>query len=536
MTSTQKELFKLFKEVAEICHRHNIVYYMAGGTLIGVLRHGGFIPWDDDLDIMMTKKNWLKFVEVCKDEIPDNRVLECQELNRDYPNVIGRYTDTSTTSIHENEVLGDGSPGYVIDIIPLDPVPDLEAYKKYADDLLLYSDLVNPTTQYSYRLSINKDRYFEYLERMDKEGKDAVLKELEDQLFSYDEDECDYLVLRWGGVPFLFDKTLYGESRWGYFEGFKCRIPDRSSDYLVQHFGDEWTTIPPHDEQELHNAVFSLDIDFKTMQKDYMHFLDEDTVRKNWMDRKRFYFRRMEDRYKAHYQKSKAIAEMYSMEINARIKGNETVLKELLAKSEFDVLQLFFKDYINNQNLRNMIGREDFGGYQRYNNPVFIDIDDDMFNIIILTLINTHRISKADRFLAVREIVKGELSEDLKKSKDLIAQFRNIISLHDLGHLDESIAQAEKMYAENSRMKSLEMFLASAYIEAKMFDKAKTVLDTCLSRYPEDGYFKKYYGDYLRLNNNDLEAAKKLYNEALESTDNGIVLYEIERILNEANV
>ena len=268
MTSTQKELFKLFKEVAEICHRHNIVYYMAGGTLIGVLRHGGFIPWDDDLDIMMTKKNWLKFVEVCKDEIPDNRVLECQELNRDYPNVIGRYTDTSTTSIHENEVLGDGSPGYVIDIIPLDPVPDLEAYKKYADDLLLYSDLVNPTTQYSYRLSINKDRYFEYLERMDKEGKDAVLKELEDQLFSYDEDECDYLVLRWGGVPFLFDKTLYGESRWGYFEGFKCRIPDRSSDYLVQHFGDEWTTIPPHDEQELHNAVFSLDIDFKTMQKD----------------------------------------------------------------------------------------------------------------------------------------------------------------------------------------------------------------------------------------------------------------------------
>ena len=60
MTEKQELLLQLFREVDAICKKHNLRYVMAGGTLIGVLRNEGFIPWDDDVDSYMPKSDWDK--------------------------------------------------------------------------------------------------------------------------------------------------------------------------------------------------------------------------------------------------------------------------------------------------------------------------------------------------------------------------------------------------------------------------------------------------------------------------------------------
>lgn len=534
MTETQNELLKLFCEIDDICKRHDIVYYMAGGTLIGVLRHKGFIPWDDDLDIMMPRNEWLRFVEACKTELPPDRILEGQEINRDYTNTFGRYTDTSVTAIHKTELLTDASAGFVIDVFPLDPVPDQEAFEQYTKDMLLYSDIINPQGLYSYRYGVNKDRYFETLADVEKRGKDAVLSELEEKMFTYDEDECDYCVLRWGGVPFLFEKSMYGHSRWGEFEGRKCRMPDKASDYLVRHFGDEWTTIPPHEEQMEHDAIFSLDIDYRTFQEDYLSLVDLKDTKQKWLDRKEHIFNVMDVHLQMSRNKALAKAELRRMELERELEPSGREVQEMLDRRDYRALSELFKDYYDGQLERGMIGREDFGGMKRFVDPAFIDIPDHYLYAAVITLINTNRISKAHRLLEVRKQIKGALSDELQDAGELITRFRAIISDYDAGKVGQSLEKAEKLYSENPEMMSLEMFLCRTYIETEDFENAKGILNKCIEKYPEEGFFKKYMGDYYR-NKGDILHATDLYKEAENTTENGIALLEIREVMEKIN-
>ena len=71
MTEKQEHLLQLFRELDEICKKNNLRYVMAGGTAIGVVRNEGFIPWDDDADIVFTRNQFEAFKKVVRRELPD---------------------------------------------------------------------------------------------------------------------------------------------------------------------------------------------------------------------------------------------------------------------------------------------------------------------------------------------------------------------------------------------------------------------------------------------------------------------------------
>ena len=220
MTEKQKYLLKLLQEVDEICREHGLRYVLAGGSLIGALRHEGVVPWDDAIDLYMPRPDWEKFVEICKRDLPPERAIQCSQADRHYTNSYSRYASADTCAIHRSQIAGKDVAGEVIDVFTLDPIPsDDREYEKYRNHLMVYSDLINIAVVYGNRYEVPVTLYLKYLLSYLILGKDRTLKKLEKIMFSYKEEECDRYAMRWGGCPFLFDKDMMFPVKYGKFEG-----------------------------------------------------------------------------------------------------------------------------------------------------------------------------------------------------------------------------------------------------------------------------------------------------------------------------
>ncbi len=82
LDKVQKILLGYMLEIDRICRKHNIKYFLAGGTLLGAIRHHGFIPWDDDADVMMLREDYEKFLKVVQQELPDNIFVQLPQTEK----------------------------------------------------------------------------------------------------------------------------------------------------------------------------------------------------------------------------------------------------------------------------------------------------------------------------------------------------------------------------------------------------------------------------------------------------------------------
>ena len=92
----QLRMLEILKVVDRICRKHNIKYWLCGGTLLGAIRHGGFIPWDDDLDIEMMREDFIRFSEIAKDELPDTLILHTAQNDPKYVYLYAKVRDVNS--------------------------------------------------------------------------------------------------------------------------------------------------------------------------------------------------------------------------------------------------------------------------------------------------------------------------------------------------------------------------------------------------------------------------------------------------------
>ena len=112
--------FGILKYIRDVCNRHGLRYYLAYGTLIGAIRHKGFIPWDDDIDVHMPRKDYLRFVEIVKKEPHPYYRLISTETNFKFTHILPKVIDTRTKLTQKTSWSEKVQLGVYVDIFILD--------------------------------------------------------------------------------------------------------------------------------------------------------------------------------------------------------------------------------------------------------------------------------------------------------------------------------------------------------------------------------------------------------------------------------
>lgn len=126
LREAQLIMLDILKEVHNICEKNNIRYFLCDGTLLGAVRHKGFIPWDDDLDISMLREDYDKFMSIAKDELPEDLFMQTFDTDPHYKlyHIPLKVRHNKSHFIEEGEKNKKYHQGIYIDIFPIDKVPD----------------------------------------------------------------------------------------------------------------------------------------------------------------------------------------------------------------------------------------------------------------------------------------------------------------------------------------------------------------------------------------------------------------------------
>lgn len=121
---------KIALEIRRICEKNDIKYFLVAGTLLGAVRHGGFIPWDDDMDIGMRRKDYNRFLEACKTDLGDEFFLQTWDTDPDYPFSYAKIRLNGTRIVEEFAEKANIHKGLFVDVFPFDNAPDSEVMRR----------------------------------------------------------------------------------------------------------------------------------------------------------------------------------------------------------------------------------------------------------------------------------------------------------------------------------------------------------------------------------------------------------------------
>ena len=117
----QLRMLDILIVIDEICKKYDIKYWISDGTLLGAIRHGGFIPWDDDLDIQMMRKDFKRFIKIVQAELPQNLILQTHKTDKGYVAPYAKIRDLNSLIVEcHNCDINYKYRGIYIDIFPME--------------------------------------------------------------------------------------------------------------------------------------------------------------------------------------------------------------------------------------------------------------------------------------------------------------------------------------------------------------------------------------------------------------------------------
>ena len=265
LSMAQLSILNIFKEIKPFLEKSSRPYYLLGGSLLGAVRHKGFIPWDDDIDIGIVREDYERFLEMVSKNLPEHLELRSYRDESDHHYYFSRIVDTRYVLNREGSLVS-RKENLWVDIFPLDGMPNNWLLRRIHMLRLLWVrfcyhvacfDKVNlkrPNRPLSERIIIaivknvhlggHRD-YKKWLVKLDK------------LLRKYKVQDSNWIVNFMGQYKFkeMFPKSYYGKGKLYTFEDMQLMGPEDYDKVLSQMYGD-YMKEPEDCDKNVHDAYF----------------------------------------------------------------------------------------------------------------------------------------------------------------------------------------------------------------------------------------------------------------------------------------
>ena len=255
----------LLNEFKRICNSYNLKYTLVGGTLIGAVRHNGFIPWDDDIDVGMLRKDYDKFIEICDKELDKHFYIKDWNNDKLSPNPFLKMKIKHTH--YKEKIAKDANvdDGIFIDIFPFDNIPDNGILREFQRiKLFLLKKIVLLKCNYNLNETGFKRKFLYNSLRLI-----SMTRKLEDWKKSYTQNikkynnyETDKVANLCGSYSYdreSIEKEIFNDFISHEFEKYTYSITKGYHEYLSHVYGD-YMQLPPEEQRKGRHEIFEIDL------------------------------------------------------------------------------------------------------------------------------------------------------------------------------------------------------------------------------------------------------------------------------------